>query len=77
VLRLNLLKLYKGLNNPDFNYVINSAPVDDEDRDYFRWHIRIIPRLTEMTGFEIGTGINMNTLLPEDTAAFIRDLKTD
>jgi UDPglucose--hexose-1-phosphate uridylyltransferase len=75
VLRLNLLKLYKGLNNPDFNYVINSAPVDDEDKDYFRWHIRIIPRLTEMTGFEIGTGINMNTLLPEDTTAFIRELK--
>jgi UDPglucose--hexose-1-phosphate uridylyltransferase len=77
VLRLNLLKLYKGLNNPDFNYVINSAPVDDEDRDYFRWHIRIIPRLTEMTGFEIGTGINMNTLLPENTAAFIRNLAID
>jgi UDPglucose--hexose-1-phosphate uridylyltransferase len=77
ILRINLLKLYRGLNNPDFNYVINSAPVDDEDRDYYRWHIRIIPRLTEMTGFEIGSGMNMNTLLPEETAAFIKDLKID
>lgn len=77
VLRVNLLKLYKGLNNPDYNYVISSAPVEDENRDYYRWHVRIIPRITEMTGFEIGTGINMNTLLPEQTAGFIRELKLD
>jgi UDPglucose--hexose-1-phosphate uridylyltransferase len=77
VLRLNLLKLYRGLNNPDFNYIINSAPVDDENRDYYRWHMRIIPRLTEIAGFEIGTGININPALPEETASFIRNVKID
>jgi len=74
VLRSVLLKIYTGLNNPDYNYVINSAPVDDENKDYYSWHIRIIPRLTELVGFEIGSGINLNTALPEETAKFMREL---
>jgi len=74
VLRSILLKLYVGLNNPDYNYVISSAPVDDENKDYYSWHIKIIPRLTELVGFEIGSGISINVSLPEETAKFMRDL---
>jgi UDPglucose--hexose-1-phosphate uridylyltransferase len=77
VLRIVLLKLYRGLNNPDFNYVIDSAPVGDENKNYYLWHLRIIPRLTEVAGFEIGSGININTALPEETAKFIRELKVE
>jgi UDPglucose--hexose-1-phosphate uridylyltransferase len=75
VLRITLLKLYRGLNNPDFNYVIDTAPVGEENKDYYLWHLRIIPRLTETAGFEIGSGININTALPEETARFMRELK--
>ncbi|MFH1638995.1 MAG: galactose-1-phosphate uridylyltransferase [Chloroflexota bacterium] len=74
VLRVILLKLHRGLNNPDFNYVIDTAPVGDENKDYYLWHMRIIPRLSERAGFEIGSGIYINTSLPEETAAFMRDL---
>ncbi|MFC1902638.1 galactose-1-phosphate uridylyltransferase [Chloroflexota bacterium] len=77
VLRITLLKLYRGLNNPDFNYVIDSAPVRDDNNDYYLWHLRIIPRLTEMAGFEIGSGIHINTTLPEETAQFMRELKSE
>jgi UDPglucose--hexose-1-phosphate uridylyltransferase len=76
-LRIVLLKLYRGLNNPDFNYVIDTAPVGDENKNYYMWHLRIIPRLTEVAGFEIGSGININTALPEETAKFIRELKVE
>jgi UDPglucose--hexose-1-phosphate uridylyltransferase len=74
VLRINLIKLYRGLNDPDFNYVIDTAPVGDENEPYYTWHMRIIPRLTEAAGFEIGSGIYINTAVPEETARFIRDL---
>jgi UDPglucose--hexose-1-phosphate uridylyltransferase len=77
VLRLSLLKLYRGLNNPDFNYVIDSAPGGHEIDKYYRWHLRIVPRLTEIAGFEIGSGIHINSALPEETAAFIRELKVE
>jgi len=65
---------YRGLNNPDFNYVIDTAPVGGENKNYYLWHVRIIPRLTEIAGFEIGSGININTALPEETAQFMREL---
>jgi UDPglucose--hexose-1-phosphate uridylyltransferase len=77
VLRITLLKLYRGLNNPDFNFIIDTAPIGDENKDYYLWHIRIIPRLTEVIGFEIGTGININTALPEETAQFMRELEVE
>jgi UDPglucose--hexose-1-phosphate uridylyltransferase len=77
ILRITLLKLYNGLNDPHFNFIIDTAPIGDENKDYYLWHIRIIPRLTEMAGFEIGTGININIALPEETAQFMRKLKAE
>jgi len=76
-LRITLLKLYTGLNNPDFNYVISTVPKGDEENGYFLWHMRIIPRLTDLAGFEIGSGIHINTTLPEETASFIRELAVE
>lgn len=75
VLRLTLLKLYRGLNNPDYNFVIDSAPAGEEHSGFYQWHMRIIPRITESAGFEIGSGIFINTALPEETAQFMRDLR--
>lgn len=69
-----LTRLHRVLDNPDFNYVLDSAPVGDEGKEYYLWHIRIIPRLTEIAGFEIGTGIHINTSLPEETARAMRDV---
>jgi UDPglucose--hexose-1-phosphate uridylyltransferase len=77
VLRVTLLKLYQGLNDPDFNYVIDTAPIGDENEPYYMWHMRIIPRLTEVAGFEIGSGVYINTAVPEETAQFIRNLNVE
>lgn len=73
VLKEVLLKLHKALGNPDFNLIMHTAPVDDEHKTYYLWHIQIIPRLTLAAGFELGSGIYINTSVPEETAAFIRD----
>jgi UDPglucose--hexose-1-phosphate uridylyltransferase len=75
ILRLILLKLHRGLNNPDYNYVIDSAPAGDENNNYYLWHIRIIPRIVEVAGFEIGSGIYINPVKPEETARFMRELE--
>jgi len=75
VLRITLLKLYLSLNDPDFNYAIYTAPVGEESENYYLWHIRIVPRLTSIAGFEIGSGMYINTAFPEETADFIRNFK--
>jgi len=56
---------------------MDSALAGEESNDYYLWHLRIIPRLTERAGFEIGSGIYINTALPEETAQFMRDIKVE
>lgn len=73
ILKAVLLKLYNGLDNPDFNLTINTAPRGDEGKGYFLWHIEILPRLTRTAGFELGSGMSINTVLPEDAARSLRD----
>jgi len=73
ILKATLFKIYSKLNDPDYNYVIHTAPVKDEGEDYYHWHLQIIPRLTTTAGFEMGSGIYINVSLPEETAQFMKD----
>ncbi|MCA8989721.1 MAG: DUF4931 domain-containing protein, partial [Planctomycetaceae bacterium] len=72
VLSTALLKLYVGLGDPDFNLTVNTVPRSEENQQGFRWHIRILPRLATTAGFELGSGMSINTVLPEDAASFLR-----
>ena len=63
-----------GLGNPDYNLIVHSAPIEDEHKPYFLWHMEIRPRLTTVAGFELGTGIYINTALPEETAPYLKSL---
>jgi UDPglucose--hexose-1-phosphate uridylyltransferase len=74
VLKDILFCLYQGLGNPAYNLVIDSTTTYDEDDPYYHWHIRIIPRLTTIAGFEMGSGIYITTALPEETAAYMREI---
>lgn len=71
ILKLVLLKLHTGLSNPAFNLTIDDVPRGDEGKDYFMWHIRILPRLSTPAGFELGSGMSINTVLPEEAAEFL------
>jgi UDPglucose--hexose-1-phosphate uridylyltransferase len=74
-LRLTLAKLYHGLDNPDFNYVIRTAPTEYTGVRYYHWYVSVIPRLTRVAGFELGSGMYINVSLPEESARFLRELK--
>jgi UDPglucose--hexose-1-phosphate uridylyltransferase len=76
LLKTVLLKLYTGLENPDFNLTIDTAPRGDEDKEYFLWHIRILPRMTTPAGFELGSGMAINTVMPEEAVAFLSEVQT-
>ncbi|MBM4339283.1 MAG: galactose-1-phosphate uridylyltransferase [Deltaproteobacteria bacterium] len=72
VLQHTLKRLYVGLNDPDYNYIIRSVPTEDCEVKYHHWYLVIVPKLTTPAGFEIGTGIYINTTLPEQCAEFLR-----
>jgi UDPglucose--hexose-1-phosphate uridylyltransferase len=77
ILKTVLLKLGSALNSPDYNLTMNSAPRGDEDKSYFLWHAEIIPRLTRPAGFELGSGMSINTVMPEEAANFLREVTVD
>jgi UDPglucose--hexose-1-phosphate uridylyltransferase len=73
ILKTTLSMLFAGLDNPHFNLTINTVPRGDEDKEYFLWHVQILPRLTMPAGFELGSGMAINPMLPEDAARSLRE----
>ncbi len=71
VLRDVLAMIYYGLGDPDYNYIIRSSPVGDEDTRHLHWYMVIVPKISIPAGFEIGSGIYINTVSPEDSARYL------
>jgi len=76
-LRRSLAKLHRGLDDPDFNYAVRTAPTEYSGVKYYHWYVSVIPRLTKMAGFELGSGMFINSSLPEENAAFLRGVQVD
>jgi UDPglucose--hexose-1-phosphate uridylyltransferase len=70
-----LRRLYFGLNDPDYNIVLRSSPVKAWYADHLHWYVSLIPRVTQTAGFELGSGMYINTALPEESAAFLRSVE--
>ncbi|MGB7132194.1 MAG: galactose-1-phosphate uridylyltransferase [Candidatus Sulfotelmatobacter sp.] len=77
VLRSLLGKIYVGLENPDLNFTVRSGPADYVGARHFHWYVSVIPRLTRVAGFELGSGMFINTVLPEAAAEFLRNVAAD
>ncbi len=55
---------------PPLNMWVRTAP---RAADSFCWRIDLIPRLTQLAGLELGTGVNLNIVPPERAAELLRD----
>lgn len=73
ILRKTMKKIYDGLNDPPLNYWLHSSPLNN-NYNYYHWHFEVIPKLTTTGGFELGTGIIINTALPEECAKYLKKL---
>jgi UDPglucose--hexose-1-phosphate uridylyltransferase len=56
--------------SPPLNLWVRTAPAGAE---YFCWRIDILPRLTHLAGLELGAGVNLNIVAPEQAAARLRE----
>lgn len=64
-----LSKLRNRLSDPPYNYWLHTRPVRVDE---FHWHLEILPKLSAFGGLEIGTGVMINVVKPEEAAAFLR-----
>jgi UDPglucose--hexose-1-phosphate uridylyltransferase len=60
---------------PELNLWVRTAPKGEASG--FHWHLDISPRSSIKAGFELGTGIDINTYPPEQAAADLREALDD
>ncbi|MEO8274142.1 MAG: hypothetical protein ABI620_08745 [Chloroflexota bacterium] len=53
------------LDGPPYNLVLHTAPLRERVDGTFHWHWEIHPRLREIAGLELGTGLPVNPVSPE------------
>lgn len=72
-LQKTLKLIYKNLKDPDYNFFIHTSPLKNkEDYTHYHWHIEILPKLVIYAGFELGTGVEINPVDPDEAAALLR-----
>ena len=74
-LRDALARLSAALDDPAYNYVIDSAAKGASGIPALHWYLRILPQVTAPAGFELGSGLAINPSLPEEDAAMLRSFR--
>jgi UDPglucose--hexose-1-phosphate uridylyltransferase len=68
-----LARLNKVLNNPSYNYILHTAPFSQPNIPHYHWHFEIMPKLTQLAGFEFGSGFYINPTPPEEAAKYLQE----
>jgi UDPglucose--hexose-1-phosphate uridylyltransferase len=55
---------------PPLNLWVRTAP---RGADHFCWRIEVVPRMTHLAGLELGAGVNLCVVPPEQAAAELRE----
>jgi len=83
MIKITFKKLHKQLGRADYNLYFNLAPLNSnfENESYmsyldknYRFTIRITPRIYGLGGFEISTGMSINSVPPEECAKLLGKL---
>jgi UDPglucose--hexose-1-phosphate uridylyltransferase len=61
------------LDRPAYNFILHSSPLHEKTGSFYHWHLEIIPKLTQVAGFEWGTGFYINPVSPEESAKALRE----
>ena len=70
-LRTAVARLTAVVGDAAYNLVVHTAPPGPVG--FFHWYVEVQPRLTVPAGFELGTGIDVNVVAPEDAAVQLRE----
>lgn len=82
-----LFRLKEVLNDPPYNFVLNTSPNTEAKPKFsdqwvtikydYHWHIEVIPRLVRIAGFEWGSGFYINPSTPEKAAQYLREMRSE
>ena len=75
VLKNTMARLDAVIGGAQFNFFLHSLPHTknfDNFQDSYHWHLEICPRTSIPTGFELGSGLFVSTISPEEAAEQLR-----
>jgi UDPglucose--hexose-1-phosphate uridylyltransferase len=55
-----------------YNVVVHNGPARGDHP--FHWYVTVLPRISTIAGFELGTGVYVNTVDPTAAAAHLREV---
>lgn len=83
VLLSSVKRINMALKDVSYNIFLKTVPPKREDvkpnfyyklDEFYKWHIEIVPRIPVIGGFELSSGMFINTVAPEESAKFLRSL---
>lgn len=80
VMKRTMARLDAVLGGVQYNYFLHSLPHDTHCEDChasYHWHLEICPRTSIPTGFELGSGLFVNTVAPEQAAERLRNAEIE
>ncbi|MDH5218514.1 MAG: DUF4931 domain-containing protein [Gammaproteobacteria bacterium] len=80
VLKNTMTRLDKVIGGVQYNFFLHSLPHGDEYKhcsQSYHWHLEICPRTSIPTGFELGSGLLVNTITPEVAAQALREVEIE
>ena len=66
-------RIDRALETPSANFMLHSAPLQENETPAFHWHIEVVPATQRIGGFEWGSGYFINPTAPEEAATFLRE----
>jgi UDPglucose--hexose-1-phosphate uridylyltransferase len=80
VMKRTMARLDAVIGGAQYNYFLHSVPHDERSGEHapsYHWHLEICPRTSIPTGFELGSGLFVNTISPELAAEKLRNATID
>ena len=72
-LKVSLAKIKNKLGDPDYNFFLHTAPLKNQSEyNHYHWHLDIVPKISVSAGLEIGAGVEITAIDPDDAAAFLK-----
>jgi len=80
VVKRAMARLDAVVGGVQYNYFLHSIPQGSEFDDChsaYHWHLEICPRTSIPTGFELGSGLFVSTISPEEAASKLRAVELE
>ncbi|MEI0604427.1 DUF4921 family protein [Brachyspira alvinipulli] len=68
-------RLLRTLGEVSFNYVLHTLSPVLKDKYFYssHWFLDIMPKMSKLAGYELGSGVYINSIKPEDATQHLRD----